>query len=485
MGASPGTGLFVQEPKRDKGRYARDPPTEVPSKHVRIVEQEEERVNAQLVEILERKCAKLRQKVEEESHQRRTAQEQLTTKTAELEVLQVQLEEKERQIADLCHAQREFSEDRRKAVQSNLALGSKEQELQQARATLRKCEQDLQNLRASGARTEGEWKEQILKLVTESQSDKEQCKHLQEELQKSKAQCAHLTEKAQELIQRYEDESAQRLQLESRCISLEEKLRARDHKSRDEVGSAQTKVKQSLQARQCAEEIARGHEEKYHAVCQRADEAEMRSKLLEEELQKQKSLCAERGRRLSALESQLDQMNSGHQQVMRQVSRAPVPTPSSGQRSSSRPGTSASLASVGTTTSAPGATPSGDISGQLRGGGGSSRSGTLQPQLRSSQNRGSFSEEPPSTQTKLPPGAIRRAGSIPIRRVAVRSPASRSAQQIPARPSSGASGACKQTVNPRNHNADAIADPGIEAVFPPDSDDSSDSEILSPMHVCN
>ncbi|OLQ01364.1 Pentatricopeptide repeat-containing protein, chloroplastic [Symbiodinium microadriaticum] len=86
MGPSPGTGLFAHEPRpREKGgRYAREPP-----KENALIEHEEERVNKQLVEILERG--------------RKAAE-------AQVEDLKQRLEIREQEMAVLSAAKRDLEE---------------------------------------------------------------------------------------------------------------------------------------------------------------------------------------------------------------------------------------------------------------------------------------------------------------------------------------------------------------------------------------
>ncbi|CAE8590535.1 unnamed protein product [Polarella glacialis] len=242
MAPSPGTGLFVHKPK-SKGGYSREPLLQeaVPSGGKNLAEQEEERVNSRLVDILERKCAKLRTRAEEEEQRRHLAEDQL-------EELQGRLRERDKQVADLCSAQRDLAQDRQAAVQRGAALAGAQQECDLVQQTLRARDAEIKRLREKSTKSEEEWKTQILKLVTEAQQAGQRCASIEQELLAANSEQLRLTDAAQDVVQRYEDESARRLELEERCLGFEEKLKHREHRTRGESDSAQQKVKQSLQA---------------------------------------------------------------------------------------------------------------------------------------------------------------------------------------------------------------------------------------------
>ncbi|CAK9103753.1 unnamed protein product [Durusdinium trenchii] len=117
MGPSPGTGLFVHEPRASKSRYSRESKDDGKS----MADQEEEKINGRLVEILERKCAKLRSRAEQEEKNRKTLQE-------ELEELRPRCEELQREVCDLRAAHEKLAEDRQEALRRNGELANIQQQ---------------------------------------------------------------------------------------------------------------------------------------------------------------------------------------------------------------------------------------------------------------------------------------------------------------------------------------------------------------------
>ncbi|CAK8992998.1 unnamed protein product [Durusdinium trenchii] len=105
MGPSPGTGLFVHEPRASKSRYSRESKDDGKS----MADQEEEKINGRLVEILERKCAKLRSRAEQEE-------------------LRPRCEELQREVCDLRAAHEKLAEDRQEALRRNGELANIQQQ---------------------------------------------------------------------------------------------------------------------------------------------------------------------------------------------------------------------------------------------------------------------------------------------------------------------------------------------------------------------
>eukprot|EP00435_Cladocopium_sp_Y103_P027877 s1796_g6.t3 len=121
MGASPGTGLFVHEPRQSKSRYSKEPAKEEGSANKSMAEQEEEKINGRLVEILERKCAKLRSRAEQEEKSRKAMQQ-------ELEELRPQFEELQQEVTQLRAAHEKLAEDRHEALRRNGELANIQQQ---------------------------------------------------------------------------------------------------------------------------------------------------------------------------------------------------------------------------------------------------------------------------------------------------------------------------------------------------------------------
>lgn len=475
-----------------------------------MAQQEEERVNGQIVDILERKCAKLSERAEAESQQRSSAEATLVTMQAQLaavseELAEVQqrLVESERQVVDLCAAQRDLALDRRTAVQRGAALeevSSRRDEVQEA---LRKSEAGAQSLLDESRRKEAEWKEQIVKLVAEAQTARRHTAEHEAELNSARMEVKALTESAQEVVRRYEDESARRLELEERCLVLEEKLRTKEQRTRGEINGAQLKVKQTLQARQHAEELSKQHAE-------RCRQAEARTKELETEVQRLRVLC-ERGRReaqqLQAAEEPEKALEPPAAPAADAISmstpavapalRSRIPPAPLRPRSGSRPGT----ASVAT----PGGLPSATAS--PTGAGGQFPSATGARCASSAPTAGARSGGAcgsDSSASRLRPGAIRRAGSVPARGPLAcgpgRAPQSRgpdlrrgSSLECDALSGSAASVASRSAipsaaVPPQSACSAASrgasdADLDICDAIPSDPEDSSDDEVLSTVQA--
>eukprot|EP00930_Biecheleria_cincta_P076541 TRINITY_DN63752_c0_g1_i1.p1 TRINITY_DN63752_c0_g1~~TRINITY_DN63752_c0_g1_i1.p1 ORF type:complete len:503 (-),score=127.15 TRINITY_DN63752_c0_g1_i1:26-1534(-) len=489
MAPSPGTGLVTHEAKSrgkgSKGRYSKDAPSQELCTGKTLAEQEEERVNGRLVEILERKCSKLRCKVDEEERAKLALEQ-------ELQQLRKKLDDRDKQVADLCAAQRDLAQDRQTAMERGSAMEGLQQECKLAQKALRQREEELRALQQRSAQAEEQWKSQVLKLVEELQKAGHRSDGLEKELEAKKAELAQLKTGAQDVVRRYEEESARRLELESRCLELDEKLKGREQRSRGDSDAAHQKVKQSLQAKQRAEELSQKHEERTREALRRAEEAELRCAGLDAEVQKIRSLCAERGRRLQQLEARLataeaelpsqqleaqstQQSEELHLPMVRPTATA---VPSRNTRPSSRPGTGGSTASYGSS----GRPPS---------------SGSGRPPSSGSIQMG---------EARLPPGAIRRGGSVPARRpqsqahplASVQARSSSPAANHPQRPGSGNSqvalgfGAGIARVaaaehrpssragsRPSSSHAASEADLGIEDQIPSDPDDSSSEEVLT------
>merc|ERR1740117_2834291 len=124
-GAIPGCGVFVHESKSNKPHDRGPPPgNNRGSKPTHLVVQEEQKVNSQLVEILERKCAKQRARVEDESQRRADAETKLEGVERELAEANRRLEERDRQVSDLCTAQHGLADDRLAVARYESALAA-------------------------------------------------------------------------------------------------------------------------------------------------------------------------------------------------------------------------------------------------------------------------------------------------------------------------------------------------------------------------
>lgn len=383
MAPSPGTGLFVHEAKaKDRGRYGKELPVREQSPGSSLAQQEEERVNGRLVDILERKVSKLRQRADSEEQRRQEADRERAEMTQELMDLRQLLRDRDRQVADLCAAQRDLAEDRKAAPQRAAALEAAENGRTQALRELASCQAELHRQRQQSAKLEAEWKGQIQKLVTEMKASAR-------ELHDSKEELSALRMSGQQVVSRYEAESQRRLELEARCLALEEKVARKEQRARGDVDAATTKAKQNAQACTRAEEVSEQLDGRLREALLRASEAEMRCRGLEQELQRLRQLCADRGQRLEQLEVG--------------VSAAVIafPTSTTGGHASvcfpkaktfSRPGTGNSSTS--------------------------SRSApcTLPPRGPQSQTTRTVQAGPADHGKPRTPGAIRRAGSVPTRR---------------------------------------------------------------------
>lgn len=480
-GAIPGTGLFCHEPKsRDRGPA---PGGSNCKKPLHLVEQEEHKVNNQLVEILERKCAKQRSRAEEEAQKRSAAEGKLEIVSSELEDAKCRLEERDRQVAELCTAQRDLADDRLAAVRSQAALTEVTAERDETRKVLRKCQAELKTFRDGAGRTETEWKDQVLRLVAEVQSAQKRAQGLAAELGAAQDEHEQLTRNAQDVVLRYEEESTRRLELETRCLAMEEKSRSKEQRAKEDLGQAQSKAKQNLQARERAEGLSRQRDEKQQRAEERAEAAELKNRSLEAEILRLRSKIGAAGAGRSA---------SGAPASNAPASRIPGPprAPSVGSRpgsaasggrpgsaaSGGRPGSAAIAAGVAVAANAPGiqrmvqaSLPADQhapgmqrmvqaplpvqqnvpgiqrlvqapLPGSRPGTAASAANGASPMNATSAGNVGSRSPANPRASSssvprssksagddlaasgRLPPGAIRRAGSMPARRGVGRSP---------------------------------------------------------------
>lgn len=294
MGASPGTGLFVHEPRQSKSRYSKEPAKEEASAHKSMAEQEEEKINGRLVEILERKCAKLRSRAEQEEKSRKAMQQ-------ELEELRPQFEELQQEVTQLRAAHEKLAEDRHEALRRNGELANIQQQCGLAQQALQDRDVELRQLQEQHGRAEEQWKAQIVKLVEEMRKAEQKSQTFIKELAASKGELQRLKAGGQDVVRRYEEESGRRLELEERCLQLEEKLKSREQRTRDASDGAQ-KLKQCQQAKQLAEEKAKEHEERSRESAERLDEANARCNQLEAEVQRLRTQSAEKSKRIEQLE---------------------------------------------------------------------------------------------------------------------------------------------------------------------------------------
>mmetsp|Transcript_97096 Transcript_97096/g.274456 ORF Transcript_97096/g.274456 Transcript_97096/m.274456 type:complete len:562 (+) Transcript_97096:98-1783(+) len=424
MGPSPGTGLFAHEPARGGDRergakrngYARQQPTDAGTKLAQV---EEERVNTQLVGILERKVNKMRDRAEAAEEKLGVVEAKMAKDAEELEELRRRVEERDQQVADLCAAHQGFAEDQRAAAQTAAALRGAESGLGDAQRALHECQRDLAKQRDGAASAEAEWKDQIVKLVAGEEVAKRRVAELEAELHAARDDKARLTQTAQEVVCRYEEESARRLELEERLFDIEEKSRARDERVRGDLGAAQEKAKQSLQAKQRAEAIAQQRDGKERQALQRVEELEARCTGLESEVQRLRATCAERAKKIRQLEEEerprSDQATTRPTAMVQKVavsglppSRIPAPSrqrPSSG----SRPGTAASVASAASGGNV------GDGAALCDRGDGLRCFTSLPADSGASACAAERGHSSTPIAARRPPGAIRRAGSVPTR----------------------------------------------------------------------
>merc|ERR1719460_2301869 len=207
-GAIPGTGFFVHEPSSKPGPRGPAPAGKHGNKPLHLVEQEEQKVNSQLVEILERKCAKQRSRAEDEAQKRSDAETRLQTTSRELAEVRRRLEERDRQVADLCTAQRDLAGDRLAAAEYQSALKAMEVERDEAVNAARKSEVELKKFREDVGRSETEWKDQVHRLVAEMKTAQRRAEESTVELRAAQAENEELTRNAQDVVLRYEEESS-------------------------------------------------------------------------------------------------------------------------------------------------------------------------------------------------------------------------------------------------------------------------------------
>ncbi|CAE7263533.1 unnamed protein product [Symbiodinium natans] len=345
---------------------------------------------------------------------------------------------------------------------------------------LREREAEVQRLEDKRLHDEEQWKAQILKLLGEVKKVEQTSASLSQELTATKSELSRVKAGGQDVVRRYEEESGRRLELEERCLQLEEKVRAGSAKSRD--AEFQQKLKQSQQAKQTVEELAKHHEERGREEALRADEAEARCQDLQTEVQRLHALCCEQKQRIRELEASQAAPAAAAQEVPEEegppaASQLP-PLPGR----SSRPGTGGSAASA--------------ASERSRGPGSRSRSATEslpQPLAGGYQKAG-------ASEGRLPPGAIRRGGSVPVRKPG----AGRGIPHPLAKQSRSASPACQVQRTPppfgagilrvansdsrpnsaasrqgSSQRAESEADLGIDDAIPSESDSSDEEEVLT------
>ncbi|CAJ1354899.1 unnamed protein product [Effrenium voratum] len=300
----------------------------------------------------------------------------------------------------------------------------------------RRCKTAMQSCRGCKIKVpelkNSKWKAQIVKLVEEMRKVEQRTATLAKELAASKAELAKLKAGGQDVVQRYEEESGRRLELEEKCLHLEEKLKCREQRSRDETAQ-KAKQSQASQANVAKlEERAKQQEEQNLEMARRMEEAEARCRAAEAELERLRAACAAKGRRVEELEAERCEEPPG---------RPPIPR--------SRPGTGSSVGS--------------------RHPGHDSRTQPLQS----------------ASESRLPPGAIRRGGSVPARRPQGLGSLSRSiSPKAPQRSTFGAGIARVATSRPssrgsRPGSAHQSEELEIDDAIPSDSEDSSDEEILT------
>jgi len=404
-----------------------------------MAEQEEEKINGRLVEILERKCAKLRSRAEQEEKSRKALQE-------ELEDLRPRFEELQQEASQLRAAHGKLAEDRQEALRRNGELANIQQQCGVAQQALQDKDVELRQLQEQHARAEEKWKAQIVKLVEEMRKAEQKSQTLVKEVTASKGELQRLKAGGQDVVKRYEEESGKRLELEERCLQLEEKLKTREQRTREASDGAQ-KLKQCQQAKQAAEDKAKEHEERSRESAEKLEEVDLRCKELQAEVQRLRIQCAEKSKRI-------EQLEAASPAEMESCPRPPIPR--------SRPGTASSVGSAGVAAS--------------RGDGRDSR---IQPPPFQSHGE------------RLPPGAIRRGGSVPVRRsqgppqrvtVQSRSISPNAASQRTDR----SDGAAARNVNERPNSRSSHSIPSedcFDDAIPTDSDDSSDEEVLTGVHA--
>mmetsp|Transcript_11073 Transcript_11073/g.21198 ORF Transcript_11073/g.21198 Transcript_11073/m.21198 type:complete len:370 (+) Transcript_11073:139-1248(+) len=266
--------------------------------------------SGQLVDILESKCAKIRQQADEQGQLRVAAERKyeavelkLRASAEEAEHLQQLLSSCEQQVEKLHTADSDRRKERQLAASAAAELRSMQAECNQARLALHRKNEELRNVHAQTQASEVAWKDQVVKLIAETTSAESRAAGFEEQIERESSDARHLIVSTQDLVCRYERESVLRLELEERCILLEEKLRARD-------GTQRQRAQQNLEAKNKAEELAQQHDARSLHAQGRVEQAEKRCQELEAELQKAKLLCLERDRRLHLLEKQAGEHSS-------------------------------------------------------------------------------------------------------------------------------------------------------------------------------
>lgn len=326
----------------------------------------------------------------------------------------------------------------------------------------------------------------MLKLVGEVQSAERKSSSLTQRIHGLDAENCQLRSTGQDVLRRYEEESARRLELEERCLALEEAARVVQERAKEDADAAKQREKRNLLAKQRADELCHHRDEKEKAAVKRAEEAEARSRTLEFEVQRLKAVSTERARRLDAqVASHRGGFSSGavsaerpNNEVGQNCSKKLAPA--SCPRPVSRPCTACSV-----------------------------QDGTSPARVHHSMSpssslvRGSVKDEV-TQYARRPPGAIRRGVSLPARRSPGASGSSRGPNEwklslMPRLPeqmdtmSTGAVTALQGTQGLRSGakpmrpgSNSALADHEIENVIPGDSGGSSDDgdEVLSPVRPC-
>ncbi|CAK9101783.1 Reticulocyte-binding protein 2 homolog a [Durusdinium trenchii] len=322
-----------------------------------------------------------------------------------------------------------------------------------AQQALQDRDVELRQLQEQQARSEEQWKAQIVKLVEEMRRAEQKSSTLAKELAASKGELQRLKAGGQDVVRRYEEESGRRLELEERCLQLEEKLKTREQRTRNDADCAH-KLKQCQQAKEVAEQQAKENEERSQKAAERLEEVESRQKDLEAEVQRLKLQCSEKSRRIEELEA-------ASVQEMEPLGPSGPPRPPIPR---SRPGTasSAGSASVGTS----------------RVGAGDSRKLRTQPPAFQSHGE------------RLPPGAIRRGGSVPVRR-SQGPPPRANLQSRSISPNASASQRTPpsartkspQTERPVSQSSyGSCGEDGFDGI-PTDSEDSSEEEVLTGVNT--
>ncbi|CAK0824406.1 unnamed protein product, partial [Prorocentrum cordatum] len=195
--------------------------------------------------------------------------ERLAAAEAELAELRPALAECRRQVEDLCAAEMQHADERRVAAQAGSALEAERLERQRDAEALRRQQ-------GEAAREKAEWQGGG-QLVAEVQAATGRADSLQGELQTAQAEVSRLLGSAQDVVRRYEDESARRLELEERVLTLEEKLKNRGQKARGDVETARQREQRALQAKQQAEDLYRHRDDGDREAHRRAEDAEQRA----------------------------------------------------------------------------------------------------------------------------------------------------------------------------------------------------------------